>query len=131
MQSVVHGKERSLLEMAALAYGTALSLALVILLITTESGASAWFFGGASIVVSMVAVTTRARQIVWTALGACLAMGIIGIFSIGLFVIQIGICLFLWWLLSSRRVGRQAFSLNDLFWLTAGLNVVVLPLFVN
>jgi hypothetical protein len=127
----MRGKERSLLEMAALAYGTALSLALVILLITTESGASAWFFGGAPIVVSMIAVTTRARQIVWTAFGACLAMGIICIFSIGLFVIQIGICLFLWWLLSSRRVGRQAFSLNDLFWLAAGLNVVVLPLFVN
>ena len=131
MQSVMRGKERSLLEIAALAYGTALSLALVILLVTTESGASAWLFGGTPIVVSMIAVTTRTRQIVWTAFGACLAMGIIGIFSIGLFVIQIGICLFLWWLLSSRRVGRQAFSLNDLFWLTAGLDVVVLPLFVN
>lgn len=132
MQGVMNGRDRSLLEMAALAYGAAISLALILLLGAIEGGSgTAWLYSGVPIAASVIAVATRARQIVWTAIGVCLAVGIISIFSIGLYVLQIGICLYTWWLLSSRRVGRQGFTLNDLFRLTAGLDVVILPWFVN
>jgi hypothetical protein len=131
MQGVMHGKERSLLERAALAYGAAISLALILLLGSIQGGSStAWFFAGSAIVASVIAVATRWRQIVWTALGVCLAVGIIAIFSIGLYILQIGISLYIWWLLSSRRNAHPAFVASDLFWLAAGLDVMILPLFV-
>jgi hypothetical protein len=130
MQGVMHGKERSLLEMAALAYGAALSLALIIVVARIDAGSTAWWFCLAPVTSSVLAVATRARPIVWTAIGASLAFGFLSIFTMGLFLLQIAICLFLWWLLSSRRDRRPAFIASDLFWLAAGLDVVLLPLFV-
>ena len=77
---------------------------------------------------SVVGIATQARPIVWTALGVCLAVGIIGFFSIGLIVIQIGICVFLWWLLSSRRTGRPVIVGSDLAWELAGFAAIMIPL---
>jgi len=130
MQSTMQSRERSLLEMAALAYGSALALALIILMSTAGHGSGAWFYVAAPVVASVVGIATQARPIVWTALGVCLAVGIIGFFSIGLIVFQIGICVFLWWLLSSRRTGRPVIVGSDLAWELAGFAAIMSPFFI-
>jgi hypothetical protein len=114
--------------MAALAYGTALALALIVLIATAEINSSALAYCLTPIILSALAVTSRARQIVWTALGVCLAVGIVGFFSIGLIVSQIGICLFTWWLLSSRRAGRQVIIATDLTWELIGFVAIWMSL---
>jgi len=130
MQGLMQDKGRSLLEMAVLAYGAAISLALIIVVARVDASSMAWWFCLAPLSASALAVATRSRPIVWTAIGATLAFGFLSIFSIGLFLLQIAICLFIWWLLSNRRIGRPAFSASDLFWLAAGLDVVILPFLV-
>jgi hypothetical protein len=113
--------------MAALAYGTALALALIVLMASAEVNSSALFYCLAPIILSALALATQARQIVWTTLGVCLAVAIIGFLSIGLIVFQIGICLFMWWLLSSRRSGRPVISGTDLLWETVAFAAIMAP----
>ena len=127
MQHALSDKPRSLLEMAALAYGAALALALFVLIATAGISSSALFYCLAPIFSSALAIATQARQIVWTALGVCLAVGIIGFFSFGLIAFHIGICLFIWWLLSSRRSGRPVITGTDLLWETVAFAAIMFP----
>ena len=120
-------RARSLAEIAVLAYATVLMIAVVVVLGMADGEAESWLLSGAPLLAVVLAIVSRARQMVWTALGGCLALGLLSIFSIGMLIIQIGLCLFLWWLITSRRVGRPAVIWQDLAWQTTGFAVVMLP----
>ena len=132
MQGVMNGRERSLLEMAALAYGAAISLALILLL--GNDRGRVWH-GLALFRCTDRGERDRGRH----AAPSDRLDGNRGLSGsrhhqhfqhrpvrppdrhLSLHLVAA----------LSRRVGRQGFTLNDLFRLTAGLDVVVLPLFVN
>ena len=120
-------KPQSLLEIALLVYGTALAIAVVIVMTSTRLEDRHWLLVGGPLLASALAVVSRSRPIVWTALGACLAIGILALFSIGLLMLQIGICVFLWWLISCRRAGRPVMVWSDLIWETIAFLAVMTP----
>lgn len=111
----------SLLEHAIVAYGSALVLALVALMLVAESETGTWLLIAPPVAAAGIGFATRARQIVWLAIGACLSIGILAIFSVGFVLLQIAVCLFGWWYVSSRRVGRPVFVRSDLWWEVGGL----------
>jgi hypothetical protein len=129
-QSSVRQSEQSLLEIAALGYGAVLATAVVIVLAMSPTDSLTWIWCVGPIGAAVLAVATQARQIVWTAIGACLGIGVPALFSIGLIVLQITFCLFVWWHLSSKRDGRRVIIWSDLVWEATGFTAIVIPLFV-
>jgi hypothetical protein len=113
---------------AALAYAGAIAIAIVALLAAGESDPGRWLLVAPPLICAVVAVCTARRELVWTAIGALLALGIVSIFSIGIFMVQVAFCLLVWWNGSSRRGPRPVIVWSDLPWEGAGFLAVVLTL---
>ena len=81
------------------------------------------------IVVSVLAVSLRRREIVWTALGLCLGAGMIGFFSIGIPILLLGLAVFLWWAQVARRYGYPVIVGDDLPFEGAGFALALVIVF--
>lgn len=81
------------------------------------------------IAVSVLAVSLRRREIVWTALGLCLGAGMIGFFSIGMPLLPMGLAVFAWWAQVARRSGRPVIVGDDLPFEAAGFAVAMVIVF--
>jgi hypothetical protein len=115
-----HGNRPSLLEYALIAYGAALVIALVTLILIAVAETGTWLLIAPPLATAAAGFATQSRQIVWLAIGACLSLGVLAIFSVGFVLIHVAICLFGWWYFSSRRIGRPVFVWADAWWEAAG-----------
>ncbi len=115
-------------EAAALAGVAVFSLVAGRFLAAGEISMEAKLIVGLPIAVSALAIFTHEREVVWIALGLCLSTGVIGFFSVGMPVFLVGICLFLWWLRSSRRLGRPVVTGSDLVWEMVGVSIILVAL---
>ena len=130
MRSSAQQTEPQLLEIAALGYGAVLVIAVIAVFAFADTESLIWLWSLGPLGAVILAVATRARPIVCTAIGACLALGLAALFSIGLIVLQIAACLIAWWALSSRRAGRPVIIWSDLPWEAAGFAAIVIPLVI-
>lgn len=115
-------------EAATLAAIAVFGLVAARFLVAGDISTEAKIVVGLPLAICMVAIVSSERQVVWIALGLCLAAGLIGIFSFGMPILMLGICLFLWWMLSARRMGRPVIVGGDLVWEMVGVSVILIAL---
>jgi hypothetical protein len=84
---------------------------------------------GLPIAASILAVSFRKRELVWTALGLCLGSGLIGFFSVGLSLLPMGLAIFTWWVFVSRRAGQPVVVGDDLPFEAAGFALAMVIVF--
>jgi hypothetical protein len=84
---------------------------------------------GLPIAASIVAIFTRKREVVWVALGLCLGIAVVAFPGSGFFAFWMGVFLFFWWMLASRRAGQPVLVWNDVCWEASAFVAMMLVIF--
>jgi hypothetical protein len=128
MIQAIRPQRSQMLPLASLAYAGALGVAILAVLTKGESEPETWLIVAPPLIAAVLAVATARRDFVWLATGACFALGLMSIFSIGIFVLQIVLCLLLWWSGTPRRGQQPRVTWPDLLWLNLGFFAFMAPL---
>lgn len=84
------------------------------------------FFLATPITLVILSLVTNYRPLILATIAICLMVGIVGMFSIGIPIFVMGICLLAWWCFKSDLHTRKPFGWNDL--LIA--NLIVFPVLI-
>lgn len=115
-------------EVIALAGVAVFGILTVLILIDGNPPAKAVAILGLPLAASIVAVLMKKREIVWVALGLCLGVAAAALPGSGFFAFWLGVFLFCWWMLASRRAGRPVVVWNDVFWEASAFVVMMLAI---